>query len=56
MIEEARKLAERLRLGYGYSPSLNMAAAKCLDELAVRFRTGSAPKRGCRNMASKYYL
>ena len=35
MIEKARRLAQRLRLGYGYSPSLNMAAAKCLDELAA---------------------
>ena len=35
MIEKARRLAQRLRLGYGYSPSLNMAAAKCLDELVA---------------------
>lgn len=35
MIDEARRIAARLRSAYGYSPSLNMEAARKLDELAA---------------------
>ena len=35
MTDRARKIARRLRSVYGYSPSLNMEAARKLNELAA---------------------
>lgn len=35
MIDEVKGLAEKLRSAYGYSPTLNIAAAQCLEKLAA---------------------
>lgn len=34
MVKEARELAGKLRWVYGYSPTINLAAARMLDRMA----------------------
>lgn len=34
MTDQARKIARRLRSAYGYSPSLNLEAARMLEQMA----------------------